>query len=201
MKPILFNTEMVRAILEDRKTVTRRVVKLPSYVKNQGDGRYTLFADGTCYENQHLEDIQEYLKKPCNPGDVLYVRETWGCYEDFWGDAVGFMYRADFPDGATKYISAGVECDFPKWRPSIHMPKDVARIFLKVKSVRLEQLQDIIPVQALCEGTKEQFPPLAIDKFRDIWNSTIKKAEIDTYGWDANPYVWAIEFERCDEPT
>lgn len=69
---------MVRAILEGRKTVTRRLVKLPSYVKKQEDGLYTLFAEGTCYENQTLEEIENYLKKPYKVGDVLYVRDTCG---------------------------------------------------------------------------------------------------------------------------
>lgn len=199
-KPILFNTEMVKAILEDRKTVTRRVVKLPSYVKNQGDGRYTLLVEGTGYVNQTLEEIEDYLKKPCKPGDVLYVRETW----KQWPSSKNYSYKEDWErDGIA---------DITKWKPSIHMPKEAARIFLKVTSVRVERLQDITEEQAEKEGEEkcievirpdEDNPVTYIDDngyfvlgFKNLWNSTIKKADIDTYGWDANPYVWVIEFER-----
>ena len=183
MKPILFNTEMVRAILEGRKTVTRRVVKNKS----------------NCT-----------LSEPYQVNDILYVRETWGCYTESWGDAAYFMYRASFPDGATKYINSGVECDLPKWRPSIHMPREAARIFLRVKSVRVERLQDMTREDMLkegimnyCENCKAPFgcdlcsnESAVEDNFFHIWNSTIKKEEINTYGWYANPYVWVIEFER-----
>lgn len=80
------------------------------------------------------------------------------------------------------------------------MPKEAARIWLKVVDVRVERLQDITPDEAINEGTKEQFPPLAVDEFREIWNATIKKPDLDCYGWEANPWVWVIEFERCEKP-
>ncbi len=206
MKPILFNTEMVRAILEGRKTVTRRVVKTqPTY--NSRDGfSYRGVAYGT--------DLPPIIKgaaynlrcaAPYQVNDVLYVRETWGCYPESWGNASYFMYRADFPDGANKYMCSGVECDLPKWRPSIHMPKEAARIFLRVTGVTLERLQDINNPEA--EGIKV-YPILndtegtyykRLFAFMELWNSTIKKDQLNTYGWDANPYVWVIEFERIPE--
>ena len=94
-----------------------------------------------------------------------------------------------------------------KWRPSIHMPKEAARIWLKVKDVRVERLQDITEEQAKTwydEGAGEKDVIYQIGgrvcDFAKIWNSTIKKSDLDSYGWDANPWVWAIEFERCEKP-
>lgn len=203
-KPILFNTEMVRAILEDRKTVTRRVVK-PQPTKDM------IHKLGFCVDGD-AKDIGKfgfgssvcggnilYVKQPYEVDQILYVRETWGCYTKNFADAAYFMYKANFPDGATKYMNAGVECDMPKWKPSIHMPKDAARIFLKVKSVRVERLQEMDRMDAVKEGTDNRLCvnlAHALTKLKKLWNSTIKKADIDTYGWDANPYVWVIEFER-----
>lgn len=194
MKPILFNTQMVKAILDGKKTVTRRCIKLPSYVKQQENGLYTLYADGTCYENQYLEDIRKYLKQPYKVGDVLYVRETW----KRWRTSKNYSYKEDWErDGIA---------DIPKWKPSIHMPKEAARIFLKVTNVRMERLQDITDVDAEKEGASPDnplnFSPDKwpnIENFKSIWDSTIKKSDIGTYGWDANPWVWVIEFERCDK--
>lgn len=198
MKPILFNTQMVKAILDGKKTVTRRCVKLPSFVKQQENGLYTLYADGTCYENQHLEDMQMYLKQPYKVDDVLYVRETW-C--DPTPDQSGYpiLYKADMPmhydeDGIT------LKAKDYKWKPSIHMPKEAARIFLRVTNVRVERLQDIMKDapgpnnQVVREGCTYGC------NFIAVWESTIKEQEKDTYGWDANPWVWVIEFERCSEP-
>lgn len=199
--PILFNTEMVKAILEGRKTVTRRCVKLPKWIEKQNDGTYTMFAEGTCYEKQRFVDIAPYLNKPYRPGDILYVRETWS---EWTG---GYLYKAwhgPFPQPG--------QCSAMKWHPSLHMPKEAARIFLKVKGVRLERLQDIcgrgtpqdhvtniaregLQLQAVMENYQKQ-----IDDFKQLWNSTIKKSDCAIYGWDANPWVWVVEFERCEKP-
>lgn len=205
--PILFNTEMVQAILDGRKTVTRRILKLPSYVRKNKNDTYTLFAEGTCYENQSMESILLYLKTPYHPGDILYVRETWckgkiDCGEEPDGRDALYVSQCT---GDESYIHKeyvlrhGVGADDVIWKPSIHMPKEAARIFLRVKGVNVERLKDISPEQAVCEGTTETFPPLAVDEFRDLWNSTIKKEDLDQYGWEANPWVWAIEFERCEK--
>lgn len=204
MKPILFNTEMVRAILEGRKTVTRRVLKLPSYIQPQDNGLFTLYADGTCYENERLVNILQYLKVPYQVNDILYVRETWIPKESEENGKLvkGFGYKADI----TGYESMFV------WRPSIHMPKEAARIFLKVTDVRVERLQDITEEQATKEGCKAgsfEFKGAvwgqedtdewtAIDDFSNVWQSTIKKDQRSIYDWNANPYVWVIEFERVE---
>ena len=200
--PILFNTNMVRAILDGRKTVTRRVVKLPKYIKAQDEGLYTLFAEGTCYENQHMEELVDYLNPPYQPGDILYVRETWCDDRQFTHDDTPgqYFYRADsmYPkNGDSVFLNV-------KWRPSIHMPKEAARIWLKVRDVRVERLQEIDDKGAYDEGAGEKDVIYQIGgrvcDFAKIWNSTIKKSDLDSYGWDANPWVWVIEFERCERP-
>lgn len=182
-KPILFNTEMVRAILEGRKTCTRRIIKPKS---RYACGIYV--TKGQVFERTEESRMWKHQKPLYNPGDVMYVRETWS---EWTG---GYLYKAwpgpfPQPGGSAKMT----------WHPSLHMPKEAARIFLRVTDVRVERLQEITPEQAICEGTKETFPPLAVDEFRDIWNSTVDKKDTELYGWDANPWVWVYEFERIAE--
>ena len=200
VKPILFNTEMVRAIRDGRKKCTRRIVKIPNCIKQQDDGLYTLFAEGTCYENQHFEEIVQYLKKPYQPGDILYVRETWG-YPISLNSDKQYVFRAD------KIAESGFKNDSHIWYPSIHMPKEAARIWLKVTDVRVERLQEITAESALTEGADKYIhangtlnEDQTITSFIGIWNNTIKKSDLERYGWDANPYVFVIEFERCEKP-
>lgn len=212
-KPILFNTEMVKAILEGRKTVTRRCVK---YKYSNTEMKMRTDKYGTCLveiqkdvegetfgkneDGTTWQKLLPFIEKipPFKKGNILYVRETW-TLEEFYNDealirfraggSIGIDYEGDTYSKLLKYADK-------KWNPSLFMPKEAARIFLKVKDVRVERLQDITGEQAVCEGTKETFPPLAVDEFRDIWNSTINKSDLELYGWDANPYVWVIEFER-----
>lgn len=185
-KPVLFNTEMVKAILEGRKTVTRRCVK---------------------------------SRQPAHIGDILYVRETWGKIKNGIEDK--YVYRTD-----GRYPTLGDGCCFMnfKWKPSLHMPKEAARIFLKVKDVRVERLQDITEEQTEAEGFK--FTPPCLSKVSEdgycdldgpctskikycdmsagelfgkvLWDSTVNKSDLEQYGWDANPLVWVIEFERIE---
>lgn len=170
MKPILFNTNMVLAILAGKKTVTRRVIKPQPF----------------SVSGKVLVD-----KPPYQPGDILYVREAWFQHYDGTYD-----YRA----GHKSEKEGG-------WRPSIHMPKDAARIFLQVTGVRVERLQDITESDA----EKEGFERYGIDRnvgtcipaianFYALWNTTIKPADLAIYGWEANPFVWVIEFEQCEKP-
>ena len=243
IKPILFNkqisAEMVRAILDGRKTCTRRLVK------PQPDEKHTyplgFVTDSTdkkkevgCFgfaANEYGGSIQ-YVKPPYGyaPGDILYVRETfawcpcWDCGLDIEpgrcsnatakiykeGEYGCYMYRASCEDN--EYPSADT------WHPSIHMPKEAARIWLKVTYVRVERLQEITPNGAESEGVGNLFYDdigygeknygtevdpeygIAKEQFAWLWESTIKKSDIDRYGWDANPWVWVIEFERCEKP-
>lgn len=191
MKPILFNTEMVRAILDGRKTVTRRVVRRkeldavlssPARIKNPDipDGRF----------------INCLCTAPCEAGDILWVRETWAAWSPTYGVAPKLYYKADGD------APAGI-----KWRPSIYMPKEAARIFLRVTDVRVERLQDITPEQIDAEGCKEwaysattgELLQSSPSWFSIDWNATIKPANLPLYGWAANPWVWVIEFERIDK--
>lgn len=184
-KPILFNTEMVRAILDGRKSCTRRLIK------HNVDAMLN-----SPYHKEHpeVEDKQIISKlclPPYQPGDVLYVRETWS---EWTGGYVYKAWSSPFPQ-AGAYLGE-------KWHPSIHMPKDAARIWLKVTEVRVERLQEISGEDLIKEGIdlfQSSYVRVAFDEFKNIWNSTIKKSDLDRYGWDANPYVWVIEFERCEK--
>ena len=200
VKPILFNTEMVRAILDGRKSCTRRIVK--GFIPNNAVWGYTAFTPKGCiscrgtFADGYGEKI---FKLPYQPGDILYVRETW-----FKG-LKRYMYRADYTD-AEKYYKNGKEVAI-RWHPSIHMPKEAARIFLRVTNVSVERLQEIDGKEILEEGVNSLVHPDAFyfdmnqrELFESVWNSTIKKSDLDRYGWNANPWVWVIEFERCDKP-
>ena len=187
IKPILFNTEMVRAILDGRKSCTRRLVKFFSGENPRWTG---YIKDGLMLYNGKNEPC--IRKAPYQPGDTLYVRETWKKAPN------GYYYYEDWQRNDI--------ADVTKWKPSIHMPKEAARIWLKVTNVRVERLQKIAPQGAWKEGARcsclHPVPDCAGNKtaFVNIWNSTIKKSDIDRYGWDANSYVWVIEFERCEKP-
>lgn len=239
--PILFNTEMVQANLDDCKTATRRLIK-PRYQGNEcsfqvvtnkatGERRIdTVDADGYV--------CRTGIKPHYQPGDILYARETWAfqcciecmnAYEDescMIGktstihedkDAISegcYIYRADHPT-PERII----------WRPSIHMPKAAARIWRRVTEIKIQRLQemtldDFIKEGVFPEGPEEcncawkhsgcpessctnrvaylqeryRFP------FSHLWDSTIPKEQRDIYGWAANPWVWVIEYERCEKP-
>lgn len=194
IKPILFNTEMVRAILDGRKSCTRRLVKFLSGENPRWTG---YIKDGLMLYNGKNEPC--IRKAPYQSGDILYVRETWG-YPIALNSDKQYVFRAD------EVAESGFKNDSHIWHPSIRMPKGAARIWLRVTDVRVERLQEITPQGAWKEGARcsclHPVPDCAGNKtaFVNIWNSTIKKSDIDCYGWDANPYVWVIEFERCEKP-
>lgn len=195
--PILFNTEMVRAILDDRKTCTRRVikdaVKENQEINKNGKGEFELY-DITSRCGIPKGKI---YNPPYQPGDILYVRETWHKYTKRVGNGES-CHLAEFY-GYKASIANSEDANEP-WKPSIHMPKEAARIWLKVTDVRVERLQDIMEDEP---GPNNQVVKEGFDygcDFIATWNSTIKKSDFDTYGWDSNPYVWVIEFERCEQP-
>lgn len=210
-KPITFSTDMVQAILDGRKSCTRRIVKI------QPDGKHTFplgfVTDSTekkevgCFGfgiNEYGGSIQ-YAKSQYQPGDILYVRETW------YKGAERYMYRADYSD-TERFYRGGEEIEI-KWHPSIHMPKAAARIWLRVTNVKVERLQEITEDGAKSEGAIDSrgfiFSPdneynrmhTARENFAEIWNGTLKKSDLDRYGWDANPWVWVIEFDRHEKPV
>lgn len=195
IKPILFNTEMVRAILDGRKDATRRIVK--GFIPDDPVWGYTAFTPkGYISCRGTFADVygEKFFKLPCESGDILYVRETWKKAPN------GYYYYEDWQRNDI--------ADVTKWKPSIHMPKEAARIWLKVTGVRMERLQEITEVGIQKEGVevdpkecagKFDFISELFLLFQRLWNSTIKKSDIDRYGWDANPWVWVIEFERCEK--
>ena len=187
--PILFNTEMVRAILVDRKTCTRRVVK--GYIPKVAEFGYTAFTPKGCISCRGTFADgygEKFFKLPCEPSNILYVRETF-----IQAAAHTFWYKVDDKPWMSKDLL---------WKPSIHMPKEAARIWLKVTDVRVERLQEMDKTDALKEGIDPRLCinlSHALTKFKKIWDSTIKKSDLDIYGWKANPWVWVIEFERCEK--
>lgn len=219
MKPMLFNGEMVMAILDGRKTQTRRIVKgigdIPTpygvELSPEDDGSFQMFdflygyIDGT-----NCVDCFRTVRAPYKPGDVLYVRETW---KNATGDTAGggyglfdtYIYKAD---GKAKdnYPIEQLMVE-NRWRPSIHMPKEAARIFLRVTNVSTERLQEIRAEDCVSEGAVRKpnitkRGDLVIHgryrkEFAALWDSTVQYPYRPKYGWDANPWVWVIEFERC----
>ena len=223
MKPILFNTQMAQAILEGRKTTTRRIIKVDSKLdfigcSSTGDDFDTATFGKGSFDKLLDAEIKERIKAPYMPNDILYVRETWQISNPM-GDfarndrTAEYVYKAGYAKGKRIPISIDKEKNLGVWKPSIHMPKEAARIFLKVIDVRVERLQSITHKDVIYEGTpydEEMFKfniCLGQDKaefflksnFKDLWDSTVKKKDIDKYGFNANPWVWVIEFERIDK--
>ena len=227
---LITNTEMVRAILDGSKTCIRQIIK--GYIPQNAQFGYSAFTpDGTIscrglFETAGRPGYREkFFKLPYQPGDILYVRETW-CKS-----LERYLYRADYSD-TEKFYQNGKEIEI-KWRPSSIMPREAARIFLKVTNVRVERLQEITEDGANVEGMPDDldypvskiYCPICkgygtidsrnpsslgheeIDcpncdsrrkRFANLWNATIKK-QYNIHSWDANPYVWVIEFERCEK--
>lgn len=224
-KPILFNTQMVQAIQNGKKTMTRRVIK-PRSKNAYGFFIVTNVSDGTfagVYDYDEDENaFDNPQKEPYKVGDILYVRETWKqatCDPAGGGYALTdtYLYKVDEETDSTILAE-------DKWHPSIHMPKEAARIFLRVTNVRIEKLQDIItddyrtPANINAEGLYDPCLKCThhngdckdficekkcklVDSYIRLWNSTIKDFEHELYGWDANPWVRTVEFEKIEVTT
>lgn len=176
-RPILFSAPMVRAILEGRKTVTRRVVK-----------PQTIRASLLHEQRPHWIDASNGHVVRCpygQPGDRLWVRETWCSYGN------GPIYRADYD----KYspISDGIG---GPWKPSVHMPRWASRIALGIVSVRVERLQNLDDHDAMAEGADQigDCEGAFVAGFRRLWESINGPGS-----WDQNPWVWVIEFKRVEQ--
>lgn len=208
IKPILFNAEMVRAILDGRKGCTRRLVK------PEPQGYFEVSE-----EPLHIYDTdrkQGKITPPYQPGDILYVRETfawqpcWDCGMDAeQGGCTDHIYHSEKKEyGCYMYRASCEDNEYPSadtWHPSIHMPKEAARIWLKVTDVRMERLQEITIDGIRNEGLSSMAVhagdmKIALKEWELLWSSTIKKSDLDRYGWNANPWVWVIEFELCEKP-
>lgn len=221
VKPILFNTEMVRAILDGRKTVTRRVVKDPYYIDDEQASRVSGLA---IHKGTNITHGMPYEDQIFSPGDVLWVRETWA-----QRSRGNYLYRAaPHGFGTPEQQDEAMRRLGIKWRPSIHMPREAARIWLRVTDVRVERLQDISEEDAKKEGIKPRhfdgcsacgagyphYPECDYEHcgnyqnfygdwrwivpFAELWDSTINLKDFKKYGWGANPWVWVIEFEQCE---
>jgi hypothetical protein len=206
-KPIIFSTEMVRAILEGRKTQTRRVIKNVDITNS-----FDVDVDGSVYAYccpATGDSFKPWEIAPWEKGDILWVRETWAKLNhnykpDYNGNI--FIYKAD-------HITGNDGPDIIKWRSPIHMPRKAARIFLKVKNIRVERLQAITEDDAEAEGAinwicQQHNNGTWIDNamrgaacakpkraFALLWNSIHEKRG---YGWETNPWVWVIEFEKVE---
>ena len=220
--PMLFNTDMVRAILDGMKNVTRRICKDGNDYSVPDmqfyDAKKRTYAIHSYADKEHRNSLSLAERTcPICPGDILYVRETWQYLyelddnEQIIEDTGRYYYAATDKMPFDSYVdSHGVTSFNIPWRPSIHMPKAAARIWLKVTDVRAERLQNMTLDDFLNEGVI--LPPEAFDYpkteyhhardiFKDIWDSTIPKAKLPEYGWDENPWVWVIEFEQCESPA
>lgn len=220
IKPILFNTEMVRAILDGRKTQTRRIVKgldglnvyraEPSEEAYETLDEWDFFYGGSLVGGGMFDAIQS-VKAPCAVGDVLYVRETWckgrvECGEEPDGRNVLYIGQCTGDDSFIPKEWAfrhDVETEDVVWRPSIHMPREAARIFLRVTDVRVERLWDMDEEAAIAEGFEDSpsGTDSPLERFSVLWDKTIKRDDLREFGYHANPWVWVIEFERCEKPT
>lgn len=208
-RPILFSAPMVRAILEGRKTVTRRAVRV-GFNPEDLEGSLSASECRKLYRELPQYFGASYFCPYGQPGDRLWVRETWYCdhFEVMRGpylkpddlnvsEAIDYGTLVYAADGLTPY-----EADQPIWKPSIHMPRWASRILLEITDVRVERLQDITYEQAAAEGVHRgplrewcasdeggachKYP---VPAFRDLWQSV-------GGNWDANPWVWVVEFKR-----
>lgn len=212
IRPILFNTDMVRAILDGRKTTTRRALKYP----------FEVHPNGFITKPRRHDRLCPY-EPPYQQGDILYVRETWSkkrsskcvgnktekCPYNSCENAPGPCLYDEYIYKATDNL----ESSDVTWHPSIHMPKEAARIWLKVLDVRVERLQNIknvynegihfcdCPAGYTWKDTTDMHNCYTdpVGAMKALWNSTIPKGQQDLYSWAANPWVWVIEFERCEK--
>lgn len=186
-RPIIFSTPMVQEIINNTKTMTRRIVRpQPNTIEKDSRDRKPL----AFWVNNF-----EWMKPPYQPGDILWVRETWAKISDWTivdpevGLPDGYIYKADW--------GCGVE--HPRWRPNIHMPKEAARLFLEVAEIRVERLQEILCGDMMAEGvipktvTGGQWQQWQHEYFKPLWDSIYSKRG---FGWEQNPWVWVIKFKR-----
>lgn len=207
-RPIIFNSEMVRAILDGRKTQTRRVCKVQPYFEEEydtwhcfypwGDGGHGIYQS----EKEMRDEYDRVMLHKCpygKVGDRLWCRETWahedgGCDDHKCGQPTHIYYKA-------------TEC-YPesiRWRPSIHMPRWASRITLEITDIRVERVKDIKQGDISAEGVDNgksnpsmgiRHENLQILAWIDLWNSINNDRG---YGWDANPWAWVVEFKRVEQ--
>lgn len=214
-KPILFSTPMVQAFLENRKTQTRRTQGLEKI--NKDPDRYLAWKGASGFFIDDLETLEDFGISPkYNTGDVLWVRETWFPTRFDYKNCLQYGYSSK---SLIKYKADGdydprTDCVGRSWKPSIHMPKIVCRLFFKVEAVGLQRLQDISEEDAKSEGTKRgifRYGPNQIknefhlelnnhadyrDGFKYIWHQIHSRDS-----WNKNPWVWVYDLRKIDKPV
>ena len=208
-KPITFSTDMVQAILEGRKTCIRIPVKqtqftglLPDKCKDSTPKEFLkrkrMMFKPYCDMND-TELIMTAYKEPYQAGDILYIKEAW------YKGLNRYLYRADYSD-AEKFYQNGKEINMT-WNSSDTMPKAAARLWIKIVNVKTERLQNIDADSIRKEGLSSAAVhagdmDIALQEWKLFWNNTvrIKKSDLNQYGWDSNPWIWILDFERCKKP-
>ena len=220
-KPAFFNGEMVKAILDGRKTQTRRVVKPQPEIKNEETGVYVLMDDGSF--EMKIDGSSCTTDYPVYPkyfrGDILYIPECQSIERQYMifpedKETVRVVYKAD---GGVRHIPVSKkEWDrlakyddlAPKFLSPYWTTKETARLFLRITDVRVERLQEISDVDTAKEGIRADVMICSLEdpdyieniggreEFAALWDSTVKKADIAKYGWDANPWVFVYSFEK-----
>lgn len=212
-RPILFSTRMVRAILDGRKTQTRRAVKLPKTLAARGADlnaastfRDPGFGDGEYLHVSTNDGCVERVRCPYadTPGNRLWVRETWGLRPFSGGEVPGIVYRAGADWRGAPMFTGILQ---GAWRPSIHLSRGDSRIALEVTAVRVERLQDISEADAIAEGLRwrpaieswtagdDNWPTFTDPRrsYAGLWEAINGPGS-----WGANPWVWVVEFRRIE---
>ena len=216
IKPILFGTPMVKAILEGRKSQTRRVIKFKKKIEDPKIGFSAFSPEGKFSvrgKHENGDFGESFFRAPICKGDILWVRETHTVLEPEHCEGMTdrFLYKASHHPMNEEWRKESIDYGYPyQWKPSIFMPKEACRIFLKVTNVRVERLQDISEDDIISEGiyideaempqktkwTPELVMSRAIKKeWKSLWQSINGKES-----WKANPWVWVYEFKRVEKP-
>ena len=194
-RPILFSTPMVQALLDGRKTMTRRIVKGKTEhfacIENSDDGTAVPYVRGAGAKLWPEPPIKCPYGKV---GDVLWVREKWAYMNNTYDNKpMGYYHSTDIYCG--------------KWKPSIHMPKKACRLWLEITAIRVEPLQTIMPWETVQEGIEgydgswKDYLTGGRQTYRTNSFISLWKSINGEHSWNENPWVWVIEFKRVDKPT
>lgn len=189
-RPILFSSEMVRAILDGRKTQTRRVIKPQPIDIDRIGGTFA-----ASWNEKTAEVYEPFACKYGIAGDRLWVREAWRCFGgreyEYQQHQPSIRYRA------TEELTGPDYGLGQQWRPSIHMPRWASRITLEITNIRVERVQDISQQDAACEGVDFVNTGDFVTPFATLWDSINATRDGGKFAWTANPWVWVIEFRRA----
>lgn len=207
IKGVVFNTDMVTAVLDGYKTQMRRVIKVPPKAHcvflAWDEATFQWYRKAS--SSHEIFEKLEHIPLPYRVGDILYVKETWGIAREQYGGVdckPSYVYRAN---------CSPVEAWGRPWRPSTQMPKDAARIFLKVTGITPKKLHDITEEDIAAEGIDSGIslrsfedndlnePVGGYREFAEYWDKNLSAKDKEFYSWDSNPWVWVITFERVNK--